>query len=203
MDEHAAIALLKQGDIRGLEHLVRAYQVRAVRAAYLITHDRPMSEDIVQSAFLRAYERIGQFDDTRPFGPWFLRSVAHDAAKVAAQRRRHVSLDDERRDAAHPHRLTEPIDPDPDPEALLLSAESRQEVWAALDRLPAQQRAALVLRYHLDLPEAEVAGHLGVPAGTAKSRLHHARKRLHALLRPAEAGYGVDHANSAEGRTHR
>jgi RNA polymerase sigma-70 factor (ECF subfamily) len=203
MDERAAIALLQQGDIRGLEYLVRAYQVRAVRAAYLITHDRPVSEDLVQSAFLRAYERIGQFDATRPFGPWFLRSVAHDAAKAAAQRRRHVSLDAERRDAAHPHRQHDPIDPAPGPEALLLAAESRQEVWAALDRLPTAQRAALVLRYHLELSEAEVAGHLGVPAGTAKSRLHHARKRLHALLRPAAAGAGVDHANGAEGRIHR
>jgi RNA polymerase sigma-70 factor (ECF subfamily) len=203
MDERAAITILKQGDIRGLEHLVRAYQLRAVRAAYLITHDRLLSEDIVQSAFLRAYERIGQFDDTRPFGPWFLRSVANDAARAAARRRRHVSLDDERRGTEESYSFDEPVDPGPGPESLLLSAESRQEVWDALDRLPATQRAALVLRYHLDLPESEVAGHLGVPPGTAKSRLHHARKRLQALLRPAAAGTGIENANSAEGRTHR
>ena len=200
MDERAAITLLKQGDIRGLEHLVRAYQVRAVRAAYLITHDRPLSEDIVQSAFIRAYERIGQFDDTRPFGPWFFRSVANDAARAAAQRRRIISLDDERPGAESPHMSNEPIDPDPGPEALLLSAESRQEVWDALDRLPAQQRAALVMRYHLDLPEAEVAGRLGIPAGTAKSRLHHARKRMHAALRQRRCRPSGTIANHAEGR---
>jgi len=68
MEEQEAIARLKRGDISGLEALVRKYQVQAVRAAYLITHDRGLAEDIVQAAFLRAYERIGQFDAGRPFG---------------------------------------------------------------------------------------------------------------------------------------
>jgi RNA polymerase sigma-70 factor (ECF subfamily) len=145
-DDRAAIALLKQGNIRGREHLVRAYQVCAVRAAYLITHNRPLCEDIVQFALLRAYERIGQFDDTRPFGPWFFRSVANDVARAAAQRRRTISLDDEQPGDESSNLSNESIGPDPGPVALLLSAESRQEVWVARDRLPVQQRAALSMR---------------------------------------------------------
>jgi RNA polymerase sigma-70 factor (ECF subfamily) len=172
VDERAAITLLKQGDIRGLEHLVRAY------------------------------ERIGQFDDSRPFGPWFFRSVANDAARAAAQRRRTISLDDERPGAESPYVSDEPIDPDPGPEALLLSAESRQEVWDALDRLPARQRAALVMRYHLELPEAEVAGRLGIPAGTAKSRLHNARKRMQSILGRA-IPTNEEIGNHVEGRAQR
>ena len=82
MEEQKAIARLKRGDISGLEALVRKYQVQAVRAAYLIIRDRALAEDIVQAAFLRAYERIGQFDAGRPFGPWFLRSVVNDAVKA-------------------------------------------------------------------------------------------------------------------------
>lgn len=93
MEESEAIAQLKRGDINGLETLVYAYQVQAVRTAYLITHDRTLAEDIVQAAFLRAYERIAQFDATRPFGPWFLRSVVYDAIKVVTQRQRQVSLE--------------------------------------------------------------------------------------------------------------
>ena len=95
------------------------------------------------------------------------------------------------------------IDPALGPDALLLAAESRQDVWKALDQLPAPQRAALVLRYYLDLPELEVADRLGVPAGTAKSRLHHARKRLHALLRPTVASDDVDPTKSADERMRR
>lgn len=69
MEESEAITRLKRGDISGLEMLVKRYQVQALEAAYLITRDYHMAEDIVQSAFLRAYERIGQFDSDRPFGP--------------------------------------------------------------------------------------------------------------------------------------
>ena len=62
MEEQEAIARLKRGDVGGLEVLVRGHQVRAVRTVFLITRDRALAEDIVQAAFLRAYERIGQFD---------------------------------------------------------------------------------------------------------------------------------------------
>src|SRR5215213_8861654 len=93
VDERNAIAQLKRGDIRGLDTLMRIYQVRALRAAVVVTRDLPLAEDIVQSAFIRAYERIGQFDDTRPFGPWFLRSVVNSAATAAERGRRLVPLD--------------------------------------------------------------------------------------------------------------
>jgi RNA polymerase sigma-70 factor (ECF subfamily) len=179
VDERTAISQLQHGDIRGLETLVRSYQMRAVRAAYLITHDRPLAEDIVQSAFIRAYERIGQFDATRPFGPWFLRSVANDASKAAARRRRFVSLDSGRDDDDEAAGIRAP---EPDPELMLLRAETDDEVWTALEALPPAQRSAVVLRYHLELPEAEVAERLGVAPGTAKSRLHNARKRLQVAL---------------------
>ena len=86
MDERQAIEHLQRGDIRGLEALVRLHQVRAIRTAYLFTRERQLAQDIVQAAFLRAYERIGQLDPHRPFGPWFLTSVLHDAIKAAARR---------------------------------------------------------------------------------------------------------------------
>lgn len=69
--------------------------------------------------------------------------MANDAARAAAPRRRTISLDDEQPGDESPSMSKESIDPDPGPEALLLYAESRPEVWVALDRLPVQQRAAL------------------------------------------------------------
>ncbi len=182
MEEQQAIALLKRGDIGGLETLVRKYQVQAVRAADLIVRDRALAEDIVQAAFLRAYERIGQFDAGRPFGPWFLRSVVNDAVKAAARRERQVPLDGEAREAISLADLL--ADPAPGPGELSEQAETRQAIWAALGELPPAQRAAIVLRYYLDLSEAELAGELACPPGTVKWRLHTARERLRALLRP-------------------
>src|SRR5688500_11916256 len=100
MQEHDAITLLRQGDIAGLDALVRQYQYPAVRAATLIIRDRAAAEDIVQSAFMRIASRIQQFDSQRPFAPWFLRIVVNDAIKEAQRRERYASLDQPDADSA-------------------------------------------------------------------------------------------------------
>jgi RNA polymerase sigma-70 factor (ECF subfamily) len=185
MEEREAIARLKQGDIGGLEALVRQYQVRAVRTAYLITRDRALAEDIVQAAFLRAYERIGQFDARWPFGPWFLRSVVNDAVKAAARRERQVSL--EASAGGEEASLADLLaDPNPGPADLAEAAETRRAVWTALGKLPPAQRATVVLRYYLGLSMAEMTDELACPPGTVKWRLHAARERLRWLLRPLQ-----------------
>lgn len=180
MEEREAIARLQRGDIGGLEPLVRAHYGPALRAAYLVTRDRALAEDVVQSAFLRAYERIGRFDARRPFRPWFLRSVVNGAASAMAQGRRQLSW--ERTTCGGGDEAAPLVDPGLGPDELLAGAETRREMWAALDQLPPAQRAAVVLRYYLDLGEAEMAEELLCPPGTVKWRLHAARKRLRALL---------------------
>lgn len=152
MDEREAVARLKRGDIAGLEALVRRYQVQAVRAAYLITRDRGLAEELVQEAFLRAYERITQFDETQSFGPWFLRIVVNDAVKTAARHRRHVPLEmgDDDNAPIPGHVLA---DPGLTPDELAERAEVRERIWQALAQLSPAQRAAIVLRYYLGLSE--------------------------------------------------
>ncbi|HEX5502124.1 MAG TPA: sigma-70 family RNA polymerase sigma factor, partial [Thermomicrobiales bacterium] len=154
-----------------------------VRAAQLITRDRSLAEDVVQAAFLRAFERIGQFDTERPFGPWFLRSVVNDAIKAATKRERQVPLEHIARDAS-----VSLADSAPGPERLIEQAETSQELRAALDSLSPAQRAVIVQRYYLGLSEAEMADALACPPGTIKSRLHTARERLRVLLRPHQSG---------------
>jgi RNA polymerase sigma-70 factor (ECF subfamily) len=99
MDERAAVERLKRGDLGGLELLMRRYHTRAVRAAYLIVRDRASAEDVAQGAFVRAYERIGQFDADRPFGLWFIKIVVNDA--VEATRRRERTTSYKERDGGH------------------------------------------------------------------------------------------------------
>ncbi|MBI2916360.1 MAG: sigma-70 family RNA polymerase sigma factor [Chloroflexi bacterium] len=82
MDDAEAVQRLKHRDIGGLETLVTRYQVQALRAAYLVTRDRFLAEDVVQEAFLRLVQRVRSFDDGRPFAPWFLRIVINDAIKA-------------------------------------------------------------------------------------------------------------------------
>lgn len=94
MDDQIAISRIKQGDLNSLEFLVKRYQVRAVHAAYLILYDRALSEDIAQTAFVKVAERVHQFDDARPFAPWFFRIVANDALKLAKRQKNNVSLEE-------------------------------------------------------------------------------------------------------------
>jgi len=182
MDEKQAIARLKRGDPGGLEVLVHLYQLQAVRAAGLILGDRLLAEDIVQSAFIRAGERIGQFDSQRPFGPWFLRSVVHAAIKGANRQKRFTSLDVDENEGNF-----DLVDPAPLPEELVETQETRQAVQRALDRLPPNQRAAIVMRYYLGMSEAEMTEALHGPAGTVKWWLHAARQRLGRLLQPIQS----------------
>lgn len=191
VDDLNAIAALQRGDLSGLAVLVQRYQLRALRAAYLIVRDRALAEDLVQTAFVRAYDRIGQFDAGRPFAPWFLRGVVNDAIKAATRRGRQVSLDapaghadDE--DAATLAELL--ADPAPGPETRAETADLQRAVWQALGRLPPAERGAVVQRYYLDRTEREMAADTHTPPGTIKWRLHAARARLRDWLGPVWGG---------------
>ena len=162
---------------------MRLYQTRALRVAYLITRDRYLSEDVVQSAFIRVFERRRQFDDSRPFGPWFFRIVANDAAKAQHRRQREVS-NSGRPDWGQAGQTRGLTDSTPSVEELVEQSMMRERVWEAIGELSPEQRAALVLRYYMDLKQVEVAQKLGRPLGTAKWLLHTARRRLKQLLTP-------------------
>lgn len=178
MDETTAVARLKQGDIGGLEFLVRLYYVGAVRTAYLITHDRDLAEDVVQTAFIRSYENIGQFDAHRAFAPWFSRIVVNDAIKAATRHSaRELSLGN---GADGEAAWLE--DNQCGPEEWLEQSETRREVWQALSQLSPLQRAVIVLRFYLGLSEAETAARLNCAVGTIKAHSHAARKHLRDLL---------------------
>ena len=178
MDERKAIERLKRGDPGGLEELVKAHQVRAVRAAYLICRDRHLAEDVVQSAFVKSYEKIRGFDEGRPFGPWFTKMVVNDAIKAASRREKTIRFDGKE----DPASLL--ADPATGPHEIAEEAEERRRVWAALEKLPPTQRAAIVQRYYLGMSEAEMAGSENSPPGTIKWRLHAAKQKLSNLLRP-------------------
>lgn len=180
--ERNAIAQLQRGDIRGLEVLVDIYYTQALRAAYLVTHDRALAENLVQSSFIRAYERMEQYDASRPFGPWFLRSVVNSSANAVNRRARSVPLRPALSNEGSDDGEVDLPDRSLSPAELIERAETDAELWAALESLPPPQRAATVLHYFLDMPHADIAAQLGVAPATVRWRLHAARKRLRSLL---------------------
>ena len=177
MAETEAIACLRKGDIGGLAWLVKRYQVQAVRVAFLIVHDEGIAREIVQASFLRLHERIGQFDDKLPFAPWFFRIVVNDALKTIRYQKRLASWEAilESGEVALHSQL-------PGPEESLSSILQKEAVWLALQKLTPPQRAAVVMRYYLDMSEQEMSARLQIAPGTVKWRLHQARQRLRELL---------------------
>ena len=183
MEDPDAISRLRQGDLDGLETLVSRYQAQAVHAAYLILYDRALAEDIVQTAFVKVAERIHQFDDGRPFAPWFYRIVVNDALKLAKRQKRNVSLDEPTA------RLAETLaDPGTHPEQLVEEEETRQIILAAIQSLPPGQRAAIVMRYFLDMSMSDMATEMSRPLSTIKWWLRDGRKRLRGLIDPSRGG---------------
>ncbi len=183
MDEAEAIAQLKAGNIAALRALVEMYQVQAVQAAVLITQDRAAAEDIVQSAFLRTYERIQVFDASRPFRPWLLRMVINDALKSVARQRRHLSIDNQE-DTAYQELAGRLEATANEPEDDVQRNEVREAIREALTKLSPKQRAVIILRYYLGLSELEMSSELNCAPGTVKWHLNAARERLRSLLLP-------------------
>ena len=181
MTEQEAIAALQRGDIQGLAALTARYQVKAIRAAYLIMGDESAAQEVVQNAFLRVYDRIDQYDDKRPFSSWFFRIVTNDAIKAAKRSRREVSLDLPVGNGHSP--LSDLLSADfPELDEQVTAVLLREKVWAALEQLSPKQRAAIVMRYYLDMGETEMAVQLHIAVGTVKWHLHQARLRLQILL---------------------
>ena len=181
MEDQTAISRLKQGDLNGLETLVNRYQAQAVHAAYIILYDRSLAEDVVQTAFVKVAERIQQFDDERPFGPWLFRIVVNDALKLARKQKRNVSLDEQLDE--HTVQLAEWLaDPDPSPEQLVEQKETRHVILKAIQSLPPGQRAAIVMRYYLDMSMLDMSTEMERPLSTIKWWLRDARKRLRGLM---------------------
>jgi RNA polymerase sigma-70 factor, ECF subfamily len=178
MDEQQAIQALKHGDIRGLEALVTCYQVKAIRTAYLITRDHHLAQDVVQDVFLQIYRGINRFDSSRPFEPWFMRSVVNAALKAAQKAAGQSPVESD----ADETWLENWLAVEDSVEAQVESAESQGKIWAAMQALLPRQRAVIVQRYFLGMSEREMADELKTAPGTVKWLLNAARARLRSLL---------------------
>jgi RNA polymerase sigma-70 factor (ECF subfamily) len=181
MNEKQAIDRLLILDPEGLSWLVERCQLKALRVAFLITRERSLAEDVVQDKFTRLPETIRTFDRMRPFEPWFMRGVVNAAIRAVSHRRRSISLADGEEAERWLEQLVEQA---PGPEEQAQQAELEQRIWQQMQQLSPQQRAVIVMRYYLEMSEAEMAEVAAVPKGTIKWRLNAARTRLQKLLSP-------------------
>lgn len=172
--EQVAVRRVQAGDREAYALLVKLHVAAAHRAAVLFGAGAD-AEDVVQTAFIKALQAMPDFRADAPFRPWLLRIVSNEAKNAArASGRRRAAL-------ARLAGLGGEDAPD-DPLAVALSDERQRELLDAVRRLPEPQQRVIVCRYLLDLDEKETAEVLGWPAGTVKSRLYRALRRLRSQM---------------------
>jgi RNA polymerase sigma-70 factor (sigma-E family) len=133
---------------------------KAVRLAYLLTADRALAEDIVQDAFIRVAARLGKLRDANAVEAYLRRAVVNEVQG----RRRSLERRQRRERTATAGRATPAVSP-------METVDQRIDLIQALNALPLQQRVTLLLRYWMDLGEAEIAETMNCAVGTVKSRL--------------------------------
>ena len=182
-NDAADVARAKAGDEGAFRALVERHGRAVFRLAFRMTGNEQDAEDVVQEAFLKAYRRIGQFEDRAAFGSWLHRITANCAYDVLRARAR------KREDAA----AAEPGGPDPldafaaetpSADRSVLSGQISRRLKAALARLSPQERAAFTLRHFEERPIREIGELLGLDEGAAKHSVFRAVRKLREALSP-------------------
>ena len=159
------VSRARQGDAKAYEELVRRFQAMAVGYAYALLGNWQEAEDAAQDAFIRAYCDLVKLREPAAFPGWFRRIVRSQALRrVRANDPAWVSLGLASQLAA--------AGPAPDID------QREDDLWQAIDSLPARQRSVLLLYYVNAYSQKEIAAFLEIPLGTVKTRLHHARRKL-------------------------
>jgi RNA polymerase sigma-70 factor (sigma-E family) len=140
----------------GVTALFQAHSLGLIRLAHIMLGDRSSAEDVVQEAFCGLYRRWPQLTDQAKALP-YVRSSVLNGCRTALRRTRprHIPWGNQPWAASA--------------EAAVVSGEERREVMQALRRLPDRQREVLVLRFYLDLSDAEIARDMGINPGTVRS----------------------------------
>ena len=168
-NERTLVLAAQRGEREAFSELVRTHERRAYAVARAIVVNHEDAEDAVQEAFLHAYRALHRFLPDQAFGAWLHRIVANAALDIT--RRRKVRDADEL-----PETVASPFR---DPAE---ANELRQRLQDALEKLPARQRAVIVMHDVEGFKHAEIGTMLGIPEGTARSDLHYARSFLRGVL---------------------
>lgn len=169
----------RRGDLGAFEMLVGRYQRRATAVAYRLLSSREDAMDVVQDAFLRAYERLDSLSRPSRFGPWLLRIVSNLSLNFRRARalRKMSPLETPADDDAH-GRVNRPDPGAPDPSEEASASEVSEMIDDAIAELPDMQRQALVLFSIEKMPQKDIAEMLGCSVEAVKWHVFAARKKL-------------------------
>ena len=182
--------------------LVERHSRNVFRMAYRMTGNRQDAEEVVQEAFLRAYQKLRQFEGQANFGTWVYRI----AANYGIDRLRARNAEQSRRqDPRGPHEDGMEIDPlalakdtAPSPERLAASAQLAEKMKAALNELTPAERTAIVMRHWQGCAIEEIAAVLKSNTNATKNTVFRAVSKLRKALEPYAGGFGAARAMGSE-----
>jgi RNA polymerase sigma-70 factor (ECF subfamily) len=182
-EETLLVEAARAGDIKAFESLVRRYDRNVFRIAQHITQNREDAEDVVQDAFLKAYQNLGQFQGQSKFYTWLVRIAVNEALMRLRRRRpeRMVSIDEDVKteEDSMPREIA---DWSPNPEQQYTQAELKDILGKTIQGLPPSFRTVFVLRDVEGLSTEETASALELSVPAVKSRLLRARLQLRERL---------------------
>jgi RNA polymerase sigma-70 factor (ECF subfamily) len=179
--EHELITSARAGDQDAFAELVVLHGNRVYSALRRFGLDADEADEVAQEVFVRAWRGLARFQERSQFSTWLYR-IAFNEAQRRLSRRSPARAEPEpgREDPI----VSVPESPELGPEAQTLEAEFERTLEQALDELPADWRAAVVLRDIEGLSTHDAAEVVGVREAAFKSRLHRGRMQLRALLEP-------------------
>jgi RNA polymerase sigma-70 factor (ECF subfamily) len=175
ISDEEVIARVRAGEIELYEIIMRRYNQRLYRVARSILRDESEAEDVMQEAYVRAYEHLDQFAGEAKFATWLTRIAVHEALHRARKRSRlHEMPPEEWEGQAMDAFKT----PSPDPEQQALGRELESVLQASVEALPVSYRTVFMLREIEGLSTGETATCLGLQEETVKTRLFRSRAFL-------------------------
>ena len=176
LNDEEAVSRVLQGETGLFEIIMRRYNQRLFRVARAILRNDSEAEDVVQDAYVRAYQHLSQFAGKSTFSTWLTRIAIHEALARRRRSGRWEELEGVQNNQDNTPILKSSI---PDPEAQTAQAQARQLLQAAIEALPDDYRTVVIMRDVEEMNVRETAACLEVSEASIKTRLH----RAHAMLR--------------------
>jgi RNA polymerase sigma-70 factor (ECF subfamily) len=177
-DEMLAQQTLK-GELSAFEELVNRYKAKVCAIVYRMVGQYQEAEDISQEVFLTVYEKLYQYDPSKPFAPWICRIAANASITVLRKKKKVVILNFD-------ETYGKPLDyypvPSIDPELELEKKELKEEINSAIMELPDSYRTVITLRYQMDYSNQEIADLLGITRENVEVKVHRARRALRKIV---------------------
>jgi len=189
-DDAALMAALKTGELEAFNALVGRHQRSLINFFYHLCWDRQVSEDCAQEVFLRVYSHLNTYEPQAKFTTFLFRIARNlwiDRVRTAAVHGKPISLQRSSGGGEEGPTLQDRVAARaPSPVEILARREQQDALRRAIDQLPEEQKAVVILSEIQGLKYQDIGAILDVPVGTVKSRMHTAMEKLKDLLSVAE-----------------